>query len=392
MAGDGVELHSSARNALEEVRCKDDDWTGKSDPGERRKRQNRLHQRAWRRRQRELRDAAGTQHSLSEEDVESPPATLSLSDKSSLLHRLARDHVSGRQRLIITDEVERPPHSSQLLWTALETIGEPQATFAYWAELMVRRKSQIATTLLLQHSSLASQLCRAGNDSRSISVQSLQNLLSLGPTLDILHNPDTWKFNFPLSADHQLFSMIQYNTLRGTMMNMSILLNSKNSPRPFQGWADFYGEGISIHCEDIPPALAPTHLQKTICHESWIDIIPSAEMRDNIIRFQDLIDADDLCADLMSAAEPDVEIEDPDSITTPDLSPELGSSFSPSPSNSTSSASPRPNSGSPTLRSLGPTRGMILWGDPWTQLGWEVDETFVRKWSFLLQGCGDLIE
>jgi hypothetical protein len=37
-------------------------------------------------------------------------------------------------------------------------------------------------------------------------------------------------------------------------------------------------------------------------------------------------------------------------------------------------------------------RGMIVWSDPWHPDGWEITEGFVRKWGFLLRGCGKLIE
>jgi hypothetical protein len=35
--------------------------------------------------------------------------------------------------------------------------------------------------------------------------------------------------------------------------------------------------------------------------------------------------------------------------------------------------------------------GLIVWRDPWDPSGWEVSETFVRKWSWVLRGCRELL-
>jgi hypothetical protein len=36
--------------------------------------------------------------------------------------------------------------------------------------------------------------------------------------------------------------------------------------------------------------------------------------------------------------------------------------------------------------------GLLLWGEPWSETGWEVTEGFAKKWAFLLQGCDTYIE
>jgi len=225
-------------------------------------------------------------------------------------------------------------------WAAtLETLGEPQSIFAYWAELREQRKRELSSILLSQNPSLALQFGALQ------SQYNPNNQPSLVRCIQAL-NQCTSTFKFPLSVDHQLFTMIQYNTLRGVMTNMSILLHP--SGRPLEGWADFYTEDLPTPPDHAPSSLQPTYLQKIVKHESWVDIIPCPVMRDNILRNQDNLDADALCEDFLGGMDEGVsEVQN---------------------------------------------RGMILWGEPWSEDGWEISEGFARKWSFLLKGCGDLIK
>jgi hypothetical protein len=98
----------------------------------------------------------------------------------------------------------------------------------------------------------------------------------------------------------------------------------------------------------VPACLAPTALQKCTPHAHWIDIIPSPIMRDNCIRWASTIDEEDLCSDFIGGLyEGNADCD---------------------------------------------TKGWIVWNDPWDVEGWEVSEGFVKKWGYLLQGCGDIIE
>ncbi|KAL5332701.1 hypothetical protein BJX70DRAFT_407095 [Aspergillus crustosus] len=35
--------------------------------------------------------------------------------------------------------------------------------------------------------------------------------------------------------------------------------------------------------------------------------------------------------------------------------------------------------------------GIMVWGDPWLPQSWEVSEMFVRKWSWVIKGCSELL-
>lgn len=315
MAGFLVVINLSARNELQDARIKDDDWTGKTDQIERRKRQNRLHQRAWRRRK-ALEHASATQPSLvpayqtrvGNETVRSP------TDGEASLRQLVQGHVRGHQRMPLTFS---SPESRDAFWAALsKTLDEPQSIFAYWAELAAYRKLEVMSALS-----------------------------SHNPSLSVQYTPNLY---FPLPVDHQLFVLIQHNTLRGAMTNLSILLRLNG--RKLEGWADFYLEDLpSAIPSAAPPSLQPTDLQKATPHEAWIDVLSSPTLRDNILQNQDRIDVDALCEDFLGGMEEGLsEVEG---------------------------------------------RGLILWGDcPWEDGAWEVSEGFARKWAFLLRGCTALLE
>lgn len=228
------------------------------------------------------------------------------------LWQAAWDHVSGRHRVPVDLDTIA---GRDALNSLLRPLGEPLATFAYWGELRVQRKREAMSSVLSPPPYPADNL----------------PLCLLPPSGDA-----------PLSADHQLFTMIQHNALRGTMANLALL--SQLAGCRFEGWDGLLVEDLPLPTDGVGPvALRRTRLQEAVVHEAWIDVIPYAAMRDNIIRFQDAIDVEDLCSDFLGGMyEGTSEIHD---------------------------------------------RGMVLWGEPWAEEGWEISEHFTKKWWFLMRGC-----
>lgn len=37
-------------------------------------------------------------------------------------------------------------------------------------------------------------------------------------------------------------------------------------------------------------------------------------------------------------------------------------------------------------------RGVLVWGEPWSEEAWEVTEGFAEKWGWTLKGCKRMIE
>ncbi|KAJ5093260.1 hypothetical protein N7456_009121 [Penicillium angulare] len=144
----------------------------------------------------------------------------------------------------------------------------------------------------------------------------------------------------------QLLTLIQFNVFRALVDNTSVLGFTMD-------WLD--EDSISPWCADVPESqirfcatsLRPSSLQREISHHPWIDLFPIPQMRDNLLRRYEDEDFDEmaLCNDL-------VDFYDVSNDET----------------------------------------GLIVWTNPWDSSGWEVSETFLRKWHWVVAGCDDLFQ
>ncbi|KAF5023219.1 hypothetical protein F66182_4727 [Fusarium sp. NRRL 66182] len=168
------------------------------------------------------------------------------------------------------------------------------------------------------------------------------------PLLRDKDNRDQFKILFPLSPDH-LITLLQYNALRALAVNRSLISGILVTP------LDCDEEVIHVvpypaKPERLPPALLPTALQQTVPHGDWVDLFPSPEGRDCLIKAMGTFDEDELWADCIGGLYegfPDDEME---------------------------------------------RRGMIAWSPPWDISGWEMSEGFLKKWGWLFIGVPGPLE
>ncbi|KAF2105620.1 hypothetical protein BDV96DRAFT_608105 [Lophiotrema nucula] len=142
-------------------------------------------------------------------------------------------------------------------------------------------------------------------------------------------------------------TLSQFNFVRALLANVDVLgLSSEemndNALSPFNSWGPRQVEASRALESRLPLGLKPTGLQRATLHHPWIDLLPVPEMRDNLFRRGlDYFDEDELCHVLCG-------------------------------------------------RSPGHPPGIFVWRDPWDSSGWEVTESFVRSWGWVIAGCLDL--
>lgn len=149
---------------------------------------------------------------------------------------------------------------------------------------------------------------------------------------------------FPLSGDH-LIPLVQYNLIRASLTNMSILSLHVLPEKCHDIWGAL---PLFPAPAEIPESLAPTELQKRTPHEMWIDLLPDRTLRDNAIMATGTFDWQAMCLDLVG----------------------------------------RICEGGNSLEMT----GMLVWNDPWRPEGWELTDGFAKKWGFLLKGCTRLLD
>lgn len=142
-----------------------------------------------------------------------------------------------------------------------------------------------------------------------------------------------------------LLSLVQFNTTRALVMNARIMGVTSEFMVP-DARSRLACKGIDVPLHSLLPlSLKPTYLQFMETHHPWIDILPFPEVRDNLMRRDERsYDKKELCRDLRGFQ--------------------------------------AVNDG---------YGGIIVWRDPWDPKGWEVTQTFAKKWPWVVKDCHELL-
>lgn len=159
-----------------------------------------------------------------------------------------------------------------------------------------------------------------------------------------------------LSADNRLLTVVHNNIIRGLVSNalhLGYTWDAVCQDSSLSSFCEVPPGGIAVSGKDVHPRLKPTTLQRHVIHHPWVDLIPSAQFRDNILRAT-LTWADgekdfetDLCKDLTGAGELQLTCARP---------------------------------------------GLMVWGDPCDSTSWEMSNEFACKWPEIVYGCWDMID
>jgi hypothetical protein len=326
--------------ARPEIWRKEDDWSKVKEREERKKRQNRLNQRAYRKRNEKENTGDGKNRPFRVERFRiSELSTSSLEEKS--------------QELIVetvNSLPQRDDNSGLRTTSGMNPIS--RAVTVPLAEVQIDSQG------------LYKSFYADPRDITPLSAALVASIRSKDPPS--VNHP----INIPFSSDH-LIHLIHYNVYRALIVNKQLIksqtyITKLDSNVVYPSHLDLC-QGLSFVFPktqaSLPSNLAPTALQMHVPHSSWLDMFPYPKIRDNLIAQQYGFNQLDLCNDLWGEW----------------FIADLGNLISPK--------QPIPEDDDDVT--AGRT-GLIVWGESWDPHGWEVTERFARKWAWILKGCEEL--
>lgn len=234
--------------------------------------------------------------------------------------------------------------------------------------VLVQNKSAPANQLVVNHSE---QPGKESNPHRAlVSMSTMIPGRASSPWLGL---------TYCLLSDH-LLHLIHYNVLRGLSYNKKVV--KPNAFFECSSTASIQLKRVLPQLPDtgslsefcLPESLAPTGLQMSRPHSAWIDVFPFPKMRDNLIRWENYFSHAEFLTDLLG------------NLINCMTAPLPRTTHALLKSKAQDSAQGEDDD-TPADR-----RGLILWGEPFQKDSWEVTPGFLRKWSWVVEGCGELIE
>ncbi|KIW15335.1 hypothetical protein PV08_05381 [Exophiala spinifera] len=249
-----------------DVHTLNDEWSGITNPVIRRKLQNRLNQRAARRRK------AGQKAAESQNSD-------TCSDKNGVSARAAR--------------IKNKPLHERVDLNDLSVVGTRALSTSQWHvadEESQPGKGSAFVSIRSRYS--CQQWYQVMFENRMRSIEDLARRLQ---------QERDYSWHTPLSSDH-LITLVYYNVYRALLSNVEMLgldlnlMYMDDYPSPFLPLSP----SASSNIRHLPPGLQPTELQKTIAHHPQWDIFPDPVVRDNILRYGEKnIDDLEFCLDLV---------------------------------------------------------------------------------------------
>ncbi|KAF5688123.1 hypothetical protein FCIRC_2030 [Fusarium circinatum] len=192
--------------------------------------------------------------------------------------------------------------------------------------------------------------------------------------------PKPININFPLPSD-QLLHLIQFNVYRAFISIKRTINTISLDPTTCPVFGPCLDDTTRYPPNpNIPSSLAPTTLQLSQYHFPWINIMPFARLRDNLIRREGRFDNFELWRDLVG-----------DLMSYTAAPWQRGTPFS----FSASTEQPRGlalEKYVDTDELTAGRNGLIIWGEPHDMQSWEATPGFLTKWSWAVEGCEELVE